>query len=286
MKIALMSDVHGNLPALQAVIQDLEQIQPEMLVVAGDLIAGPHPNEVLQVLRDSGATIILGNSDNALLCYLNHQCPDAWYSLKQFGLLRWNASHVSKENVRYLASLPEQTVITLPGLDAIRVVHGSPRDIAESLFPEKDRLSLDLALQYIAEPVLVCGHTHQPWFLRRTGKLAVNPGAVAGPLNGDIGAQYAIIEWHDHQWQVTLKKTNYDLSLIKIAFEESGLLKAGGPVTRGFLLSMETGRDVTLAFLNFAFELANKAGYTQCKYLPDQILDQADQEFPWNTWKD
>jgi putative phosphoesterase len=286
LRVALLSDVHGNLPALQAVLHDIEPFHPDKLVVAGDFVGGPHLNEVIQTLRAAGAIMIFGNNDLFLLKYLRNKGPEEWNTLKQFGLLRWNARQISQENIRFLRSLPEQTVITLPGTDAIRVVHGSPRDPVESLFPEKEPLSLDLALKSIVELVLVCGHTHQPWFLHRNGKLAVNPGAVANPLNGEFGAQYAMLEWQNHHWEVSLKTVQYDFSLIKSAFEQSGFLQAGGPIARGFLLSIETGRDVAANFIDFAFELAKKAGYPDSKFIPDQILDQAEAEFPWTSWRD
>jgi putative phosphoesterase len=283
MKIALLSDVHGNLPALQAVLDDLNSFQPDLLAVAGDLTGGPYSNEVIQVLRERGAVLILGNSDLALLRCIRRQVPEEWLLRKQFGLLRWNARHLSDEHFEFLSTLPEQTVISLPGTDPIRLVHGSPRDPGESIYPQKDLAILDQSLALIAEPVLVCGHTHEPWVLCRNGKLAINPGAVAGPLNGEIGAQYACLVWQDQHWQVTLKRVPYDLAPLKEAFVQSGLLQEGGPVARGFLLSQETGKDVTLAFLTFAFQLAEQAGFKGCKTLPDEIWDLAGAEFPWNA---
>ena len=285
MKIALLADVHGNLPALLAVLEELKSFQPYLLAVAGDLTGGPYTNEVLELLHQQNAEMILGNSDLGLLRYRRHQGPEEWRLQKQFGLLRWNAHNISEENFQFLTKLPEQRVLSLPGTDPIRLVHGSPRDPFESIYPEKDISLLDLALQMIDEPVLACGHTHEPWCLHRNGKMAVNPGSVAGPLNGEIGAQYACMEWQDNEWQVTQKIVTYDLAPIQEAFIECGLLEEGGPVARGFLLSIETGQNVTSDFLTFAYQLAEQAGIEDCKTLPDEIWDLADAEYSWNKWE-
>lgn len=284
MKLALLSDVHGNLPALLAVLEDLKDFQPDTLAVAGDLTGGPYTNEVLEVLRAQNAGLILGNSDLGLVRHLRGEGPAQWHALKQFGLLRWNARNLSQEYFQFLSGLPEQRTLNLRGADPIRMVHGSPRDPFESIYPEKDVSVLDLSLAMVDEPVMVCGHTHEPWCLQRNGKMALNPGSVAGPLNGDIGAQYACLEWVGGHWQVAQKLVPYDLAPLQEAFFESGLIQEAGPIGRGFLLSIETGQDVTLDFLNFAYQLAEQAGYKECKMLPDEIWDLADAEYGWNRW--
>jgi putative phosphoesterase len=284
MKIALLSDVHGNLPALQAVLDSLQGSQPDILAVAGDLTGGPHSNEVIQLLLDRKAVMILGNSDLGLLRYKRGDVPPEWQTSTQFGLLRWNARNLSDINFQILLDLPEQYVINPPGVDSIHLVHGSPRDPYESIYPDRDLSLFDLLLQMIDQPVLVCGHTHEQWFLRRNGKLAVNPGSVSGPLNGVVGAQCALIDWTDKQWQVELLTVPYDLAPLNMAFHKSGLLQEGGAIARAFLLSHETGRNVSLDFLTYAFLLAEEAGFKHCQVLPNEIYDLAEATFSWETY--
>ncbi len=284
MKIALLSDVHGNLPGLQAVIDDLQSYQPDLILVAGDLIAGPYPNETLSLLSERGAVMIKGNTDLTLLRFVRHETPEQWHHLRQFGLMQWNARNVSAKSLAFLESLPEQRVIALPGTDPIRLVHGSPRDPYESILPEQDISVLDRSLEMITEPVLAHGHTHQPYIQHRDGKVAVNPGAVAGPLNGEVGAQYARLEWHEGRWEADLRLVKYDLALIRYGFEESGLLEQGGPVARCFLASHENGKDSWMAFLNFAYQMVAEAGIENCSGVPDEILSRAEAEFNWSEW--
>ena len=160
------------------------------------------------------------------------------------------------------------------------MVHGSPRSPYEQIFLD-DPPTLERALAATPEPVLVCGHTHRPWAFRRDGKLAFNPGAVCGPLDGFIGAQYAILSWQSGGWQVQHRSVRYDMAAVRRGFEASGLLAASGALGRAFLLSIESGHDVARDFLDAAYLLARQAGCAQEKQVPDQIWDRLEATFDW-----
>jgi len=229
--------------------------------------------------------MILGNSDLDLREYIHRSGPEAFRTHKQFGLLRWNARALSAESNQVLCGLPEQRVARFDGADPIHLVHGTPRDPYESIFIDDDLSVLDLSLRMIAEPVLVCGHTHKQWYIRRDGKLAVNPGAVSGPLDGVTGAQYARMVWMGGQWQVEPRRISYDTERLKKAFVESGLLEEGGSIARSFLLSMETGINVGHDFFAHAYRLAEEAGFKDVETLPDEIFEQAGETFLWNKYQ-
>jgi hypothetical protein len=180
--------------------------------------------------------------------------------------------------------LPEQRVIELPGTTPIRVVHGSPRDPVEGLHPDEPE-ALDRALANTLEPVLVCGHSHLPWKLERDGKLALNPGAVCGALNGDTRAQYAILTWQHRRWQAEHRAARYDLGQIRAAFRDSGLLEEGGPLARAFLLSIETGQNVGEEWLAYAYSAAANVGFKDCDVVPDAIWEQAATTFEWDKYE-
>lgn len=278
--LAVLSDVHGNLPALQAVVADMQHDNVNGIIVAGDFIGGPQPNETIEILRSLDSWMIRGNSDNNLLRYeggdgVVPNAPDSWRNDLQFALLRWAYRHVNRETFEFLRSLPEQRVIELPGASAIRVVHGSPRHPAEAIYPNSDPALLDLVLAQVDEPVLVCGHTHEPWALARNGKLALNPGAACGPLNGYVGAQYARLTWQLDHWQVEQRAVPYDITQIQDAFHASGLWEEGGVLARLFLRSIETGQNVTEDFLSYAYDLAAQRGFRDCESIPDAIWECA-----------
>jgi hypothetical protein len=111
--------------------------------------------------------------------------------------------------------------------------------------------------------------------------MVVNPGAVSGPLDGQIGAEYAILRWESDRWETEHRVIPYDLSQVRAAFVESGLLDDGGPVARAILLSIERGRDVVIPFLHHAYRLAEARGFGECDCVPDAILDEAAVTFGW-----
>jgi putative phosphoesterase len=278
-RIAIMADIHGNLPALEAVLADIEQEDITEILVAGDLVGGcPQPREVIDRLRAVDARMILGNNDLRLLRMVSGDLPPEWMTCKQFAPAR--AGNPDQTVIDFLAHLPEQLIIQYPGTDAIRVVHGTPDRIDELLYPSHNSAALKVALAQITESVMVCGHTHIPWIERRDNQMAINPGAVCAPYNGEIGAQYAILEWDGEQWQAEHRLIPYDLGRLRTIFEDSRLLDQGG-VARAMLLTIETGRDYTLRFLDYAIRLTEEAGFGDLDLIPDHILDEAERTFSW-----
>jgi hypothetical protein len=141
-----------------------------------------------------------------------------------------------------------------------------------------------LALAQTSEPVLVCGHTHRPWKVERDGKLALNPGSVCGPLNGEVGAQYALLTWCDEHWQARHFTIPYDLERLYKACRERGWLEDGGALARAFLLCLETGQDVIEDFLSYACGLATEAGHRHFDVVPDDAWERAAATFDWGSY--
>lgn len=283
MRLAVLADIHANLPALEAVLADCSRNGAEGLLVAGDLIAGPHPNETVEMLRQLPNWMILGNNEGYLLRMAAGDAPAAWFTSRQWGLMRWTFERLSRENLAFFASLPEQCVVEYPDLPAIRMVHGSPRRPAEEIFPDRDPAMLDLALEMVSEPVLICAHTHLPWSERRDGRLAFNPGSAGAALNGDARAQYALLTGRSGRWEVEHRAVPYDLERIEADFRLSGLLEQGGGLARAFLESILTGRNVPMQFLAYAHRLAAEAGFADGDIVPDSIYERATQTYDWSV---
>lgn len=210
MRLAILSDIHGNLPALEAVLEDVQQQCTDGIIIAGDLVDRPQPLETLRAIQALGAWIIRGNRENYLLTYDTGDAPDHWRVSRQWIGLRWLYHQLDREALDFLHALPEQEVIAVGRTAPIRAVHGSPGNDTELVLPDGDpvamakhrqsglldlsytRLDLAEALGQVGEPVLVCGHSHIPWVQEQSGRLALNPGSVGAPINGDARAQYAL----------------------------------------------------------------------------------------------
>jgi predicted phosphodiesterase len=119
--------------------------------------------------------------------------------------------------------LPEERVVDAGQASLVRLVHGSPGGSFEGLDPIQAPEALRSALERVREPVLVCGHTHLSWKVELGGKLALNPGAVCGPLNGDPRAQYAVLTWQGGRWHaehrgVAVDQAGYAKPSPRVAF--------------------------------------------------------------------
>jgi len=299
MRFAVLSDIHGNLPALEAVLADARQQDVDGYIVAGDFTGGPHPQETFDLLRSLGCWMIRGNGEDYMLAYDAGTAPHAWRVSDQWATLRWSVARLSRETLDHVAGLPEQRVLVLDGALPVRVVHGSPRRPSEFLYPDGDPTALELyrraellppseklpklgvVLADVREQVVICAHSHIPWIQKAGGRLVVNAGAVSSPNNGDVGAQYALLEWREGGWVATLRSVPYDLEEALAAFRDTGFLEAGGVMAEAFLLGILTAQNVPGRFARHVGRLAAEAGYEPGDALPEAVWQQSIATFSW-----
>lgn len=288
-RLAVLADIHGNLPAFEAVIEALKSDEPlDGILVAGDILGGPGQRVILQKLLDMKAVMIQGNGEQRVIKILTGTAPDYYYTSLQFSLPRWVGEHLTDAQRGFLQTLPEQRVFQLPGSDPIRMVHGSPRKVDELVLPSRnchpnlyyEPVMLHEVIDPSLEPVIIFGHTHLSWVAHIDEKLAFNPGAVNFPENDYIGAQYALLEWDGVQWKPSFHQVPYDLERLKRDYQESGLLSAS-PLARVMLQSVLTGRDFLPVYFQHVRQVANKAGSTKSTYFADDVWEQAERTFPW-----
>ncbi len=281
-RLAVLSDVHGNLRTLEAILADLHRHGPvDALLVAGDMICGPREAEALSCLSEQGAVMILGNNEHEVLRLENGSAPDYMYSALQFSLYRWGWRHLAPGQIELLRGLPEQRVIELPGAPAIRMVHGSPRRVDEPVHPS----SLEKMLPLYSEQVLICGHIHKPWQAQLRDRLIFNPGAASGSQAGRVEANYALLDWDGKQWTVTIQAVDSDLDLLRQDYRESGLLDSG-PLARVILINTcRASSQAGYSFYRYAWRLAEDEGCGQMPYIPDEIWQKAEKTFQWEDWE-
>ena len=289
MKIAVLADIHGNLPALNAVLTEIENESVNQILVAGDFLGGPYPIEVLKKLDALKACMIRGNSDDYILKIHANPSDSKWYTSRQFSPTYWIYKRLNPHWLSYLNSLPKQRVISLPGTDDILMIHSLylpmlPTDSSGILITDKYNELIDEYTKSIEQSVLIFAHNHVPWNQRINRCLALNPGSTGCPLNGTIGAQYALMEWEKDQWEAELRTIHYCIDEINNAYVKSGFLKEGGPLARSFLTSINTGKDIAGMFLRFSFQIANQKGYRDFEVVPDEILDLAEKKWDWDKY--
>lgn len=216
MNIAIISDIHGNVVALEAVLQDLErQGGADQIVIPGDLVAyGPAPYETLMILRQLKNTrMLLGNTDRYLIqkTYPTTMTDDGWQSRLLYSF-QWTAERLEAEGLDFLNMLPCFQVLEI-GSRQLLAVHGSPRSDEEGLTLKTTSADLEAIAPGVA--ILVGGHTHIP-VDRFIGDLRVlNAGSVGLPFDGDPRACYVLISNLDTEnnetLQVEFRRVAYDI---------------------------------------------------------------------------
>jgi len=211
MRIAAIYDIHANLPALEAVLQDIREARIDHVVVGGDVLPGPMPQETLACLHDLALDIpvefIQGNGDRVVLAQMrgteSSEVPEQFREV-----IRWNAQQLHPEHERWLASWPKTLRLQIRGLGEVLFCHATPRSDTEvftRLTPE-DRLLPVFETEEVNGAVVVCGHTHMQ-FDRNIGRVrVVNAGSVGMPF-GPPSAY-----WLSFEPDVQLRHTPYDLA--------------------------------------------------------------------------
>lgn len=224
-RIAIFSDIHANLAALEAVLADMDARDLKERYCLGDLVGyATFPNEVIDTIRRSGIPTIMGNYDQGVGhdsddCGCAYKTPEA----KALGnrSIAWTNAHTSAENKAFLRNLLPHIRLQLGGLRVL-LVHGSPRKINEYLFAERPDASLERLLDMGEADVLVCGHTHLPYHkILPSGRHVVNDGSVGKPKDSDPRACYAILEAEDRALHVTFVRVAYDIERTAQAIEAS-----------------------------------------------------------------
>ncbi len=299
-RLAILSDVHGNLPALEAVLADARRqgvdTAPGSLIVAGDSTGGSHSRQVVDWLQALGAWAIRGNNEDYLLAYHRGEAPADWYTSSRWAPIRLIYGQFDAAGLDDLASLPQQRVVALDGTLPLRVVHGSPRNPIEHLVPDGDAAleaqfrragirrrapqPLSQLLAGVAEPLLICGHSHIAWQQQADRCLVVNPGSVGAPINGDWRAQYALLTWSDGGWQVVLRAVAYDRDQMWVQAHGSGFLADGGAFARACLVGSDIGQNVPGFLVDHAIRVAADGGHTWDD-MPEEVWERAAETFDW-----
>ncbi len=299
MRLAVLADTHGNLPALEAVLADAGEWAVDGYLVAGDISGGPRAGETIARLRSLNGCLIRGNGEEYVLDYHAGRAPASWYTGELWSNLRWSYQRLDRDDLALIAGLPDQRLVSVNGAAPIRMVHGTPWSTREFLYPDSDPVALEAfgragllpddhqvprlmdVLSGCQEAVLVCAHSHIPWNQESDELLVVNPGSVGAPNNGDARAQYAILTWQGGRWHATLRAVAYDLDRIRAAYRDSGLLAAGGVMAEAFLLGIVTGENIPGRFVASVRRLAAEARCEPHDPVPDEVWLAAIAAFDW-----
>jgi putative phosphoesterase len=212
-RIGVLADLHGNAPALEAVLADLRAAGITRVLVAGDLVGYyPFVNETLDLLRTFDCTVVLGNHDGYLLGRL--ACPrDRW---EAYGLDVVERT-ISAAHRAWLDTQPFQRELTLDG-HAVLLCHGSPAGPEDYAYPDRPDFSV---FEVPKVEAIVMGHTHIPLVRRHAGRLLLNPGSCGQPRDYDPRAAFGIL--NTAEFSVELRRVPYDVAKVQRSVRDHGL---------------------------------------------------------------
>jgi putative phosphoesterase len=222
MRIALISDIHGNLPALEAVLADVAKQKPDAVYCLGDLVGyGASPNEVSERIRAEGMPTIMGNYDDGV-GFDRDECGCAYRDPadKELGdrSLAWTKVHTTPENKVFLRTLLKELRFEADG-KRVLLVHGSPRKMNEYLFEDRALSTFQRLAASSNADIIAFGHTHKPYEKTVDGALFVNAGSVGKPKDLDWRACYVILDGD----AVTFQRVSYDVAKAAAAIRATDL---------------------------------------------------------------
>jgi putative phosphoesterase len=222
MRIALFSDIHGNLPALDAVLADIAAERPDAVYCLGDLVGyGADPNEVTDRVRAGGYPTVMGNYDDGV-GFERDECGCAYReeAERERGQrsLDWTKAQVTAANKAFLRSLLPEIRLDAGGRRVL-LVHGSPRKMNEYLFEDRPLSSFQHLAESSHADLIAFGHTHKPYVKEVGGVTFLNIGSVGKPKDGDWRACYAIVE----DGGCTLRRVEYDVAAAAAAIRATAL---------------------------------------------------------------
>ncbi len=243
MKIAVLSDIHANYRALEAVADQVERWQPDQVLVAGDIVnRGPRSACCWQFVQEkqqlAGWQVIRGNHENYVISRAEIAEPetDPLYAMLQ---PIYFAYRQLDGRIPSLAALPEQIDLALAGAGKFRLVHASMLGDRIGIYPETSAAEMERLIAP-APAVLAVGHTHRALTRRLKQSLVVNVGSVGLPFDGDQRASYAQITWDGERWQAEIARVAYDLEAAEKDYDLFGFRQGGGPLVELILLELKT----------------------------------------------
>ena len=281
MKIAILGDIHANLVAFQAVIEQVEAWGPDRVLLAGDLVnRGPRPAECLalfhQLQAENAWETVRGNHEEYVISQANprHRNSPSEAAVHQATI--WTYQKLGCD-VSALQAMPLQHSLSAPDGSELRLTHGSMAGLRVGIYPFTTRHELRDLIQP-APAVLCVGHTHRALIRQVDDTLVVNAGSVGLPFDGDTRTGYAQLTWTKTTgWQASLVRFSYDLEQAHRDFEHTGYQEDGGPLVRLVEIELQTASSQlynwAVRYQNLALEGRISMAESVARHIADDSLD-------------
>jgi predicted phosphodiesterase len=247
MKIAVMADIHGNLPAFEAAVEDYRKLGADLLIIGGDVVNGaPDSADCWALATSLNAPIIRGNHERYVGLFGSADAPAEWLT-ERFGPVRWSAAQFSPAEKQVLTGLPlKWTHSDLPDLF---FCHSSVRSDSDAVAAYTSDAELDAMFPQIAAPLIIRGHNHAPAIRFWRNSRIVTTGSVGLTLDGIPSAQYVVLTQSRGAWHIEHRSVEYDIDSALARFHDTGYLTQGGPMARLFYREVATASFHIVPFM-------------------------------------
>lgn len=250
MRLAILADIHGNIPALEAALAAIGRLRVDRLVIVGDVVVGsPDSAACWARVQALGCPVLRGNHERYVFDFGTPRAKPEW-NTEQFGPVRWAAEQFDAAGRRLLADLP--ATLRLPEAPGVLFVHGSPRNDHDLLFPYTPEREVAEKFGGQRERLIVRAHNHYCGIREWAGGRIVTAGSVGLPLDGTVAAQFTTLEaGAGGDWRVEQHAVPYDVAAARRRFRETGYLEAAGPMARLYEREVATASFQIMPFLTF-----------------------------------
>lgn len=221
MKIAFISDIHGNAIALDAVLQDIEKQGMDQIYVLGDICyRGPEPKRSLDLVRSLHTEVIKGNADEWVVRGVQKgEVADKILELMNLER-QWTVKQLQPTDIEYLESLPTTLNLTIEDFQ-LSAFHATPTSLFDVILPNADDNQIETNLMQVqGSQVFIYAHIHKPYIRYINGKVILNIGSVGLPFDGLTKASYGIVEVEDGHIKTSIRRVNYDLEKVAALYHE------------------------------------------------------------------
>jgi predicted phosphodiesterase len=247
MRIALISDIHGNRPALEAVLADIRQAGVDQIICLGDIAnVGPHPGDCLDIIRDLRCVTLQGNHE---LYLLGRGVDEDWQTCPTWSPVRWTRRQLRPDHFDYMNGLPLAYELPTGDQAGATFVHGSPLDQFHGFMGHHSDAEVAERMNGLDHVTLFSGHTHRPLYRRWSNSWLVNVGSVGMPLDGDSLAKYVIATRQKQSWRVEFRRIEYNTKQLMVDFDRLGLQAEGGVITALFRYQILTGSPIAYHYI-------------------------------------
>jgi putative phosphoesterase len=271
--LAILSDIHGNLPALEAVLADLTNFEIDHVIVPGDVINfGPFSRQTAELVIEKGWPVIRGNNEFFLIDYKTPRAPNEWNDAVQFAPTAWLIQQFDRKLRTTIGAWPDALNLRFRDAPPILVCHGTSQSPWDSIYSTLTDEEIEKLLSSVEADFVICGHTHLPMDRQADKWRIFNPGSVGVPLDGLHSASYMILEGNQQGWRPTFRRVPFDYEAVFDEFERSGYNREAGPIGRLVVEIYKTARPL-MGFIRWREKQRPNSALTN--ELVDEFLTQA-----------